>query len=91
MNKIFLFIVIALLAIALFLTGIVVFSVFEYDEKDDSVTVNLNEEDESALKEFAGKIKKWIYREATIHNPEGDVLPDELDDKIIKELKEKIN
>ncbi len=71
--------------------GVIISSVFDYDKKDDSIIVNLNEEDKSALKEFAGKIKRWIYREATIYNPEGDVLPDELDDKIIRELKEKIN
>lgn len=29
-----------------------------------------------------------IYQEATEHNPEGDMLPDEIDDKIKEEVKE---
>ena len=37
------------------------------------------------------RIKKRIYLEATEHNPEGDVLPDEIDDKIIKEIRETVN
>ena len=38
------------------------------------------------VKELDGK----IYKEATEHNPEGDLLPDGIDDTIRKKLKEEI-
>lgn len=41
---------------------------------------------ESALY-YAKKIKNFIYYEATIHNPEGDMLPDQIDNAIISETK----
>lgn len=42
------------------------------------------------VKKTARKIKSFIYREATIHNPEGDMFPDEIDDEILNEIKEKL-
>ncbi len=40
---------------------------------------------------LAKKMKNFIYYEATIHNPEGDKLPDQVDDTIILELKKLLN
>lgn len=39
---------------------------------------------------LAIKTKRVVYREATIHNPEGDLLPDQLDDNLLSIMK-KIN
>lgn len=36
---------------------------------------------------LANKLKNFIYFEATIHNPEGDMLPDQIDNNIITETK----
>jgi hypothetical protein len=43
------------------------------------------------LKKAAQKAKSILYREATEHNPPGDILPDQIDDKMKQEIKEKIN
>ncbi len=45
---------------------------------------------QEVVKKVAGKIKDVIYREATIHNPEGDRLPDEIDDEILGKIKEEL-
>lgn len=41
--------------------------------------------------DFAKKIKKFIYLEATNHNPEGDMFPDQIDDAVISEAKNVLN
>jgi hypothetical protein len=38
-------------------------------------------------KKVARKIKQRVYYEATIHNPEGDTLPDGWDDAVLGTLK----
>ena len=58
--------------------------------QESSFSVEIREEEKSFLKKVAGKIKDIIYREATEHNPEGDVLPDEIDDRIKEEIKSRI-
>lgn len=42
------------------------------------------------LENVARKIEVMVYDEATKHNPEGDFLPDQLDDKIKEELKSRV-
>ena len=42
------------------------------------------------VKEVAQKIKFFIYRKATIHNPEGDILSDEIDDEILGKIKKEL-
>ncbi len=54
-----------------------------------SLTIQKPEKD--FLKKAARKAKSIIYREATEHNPPGDMLPDQIDDKIKQEIKEKVN
>lgn len=88
-GKIFL-IGITLIIIIMFMVGIIMTGVFDYNEDDSSVTVTLAEEDKSTLVDFLREIKDRIYHEATINNPEGDVLPDELDNEIIKEIKDRV-
>lgn len=36
----------------------------------------------------ARKLKNLVYYEATIHNPDGDFLPDWIDDTIKRKIKE---
>jgi len=36
------------------------------------------------------KAKSFVYYEAQIHNPQGDVLPDTLDDKLIQSIKKRV-
>jgi hypothetical protein len=83
LKKLFLFIFIIAVAIA-FLSGI-----FSVSFSPFSLTINKPEKD--ILKKAAAKAKSIIYREATKHNPPGDLVPDQIDDKIKQEIKEKIN
>lgn len=83
MKKLFLFTLITAILIA-FLGGIFSISLSPF-----SITINKPEKD--FLKKAAQKAKSIIYREATEHNPAGDVLPDQIDDKIKEEIKEKVN
>lgn len=36
---------------------------------------------------YAKKIKNLVYSEATIHNPDGDILPDQIDNTIVDGVK----
>ena len=56
-----------------------------------SLSINIREKERDELKSFVKRIKDLVYKEATIHNPSGDVVPDQIDDKIIQEVKEKVN
>jgi len=82
-KRLFLFIIIAVIAVA-WLGGIfsITFSPF---------SLSVGKPGKDFLKQAAGKAKSLIYREATEHNPPGDMLPDQIDDKIKQEIKEKIN
>lgn len=51
---------------------------------------NLDADDKQAIKDNAQDLKYKIYEEATEHNPEGDLLPDEIDDTIKEKIKEEI-
>lgn len=79
--------------------GISIFWIYEkYKEEnkviiyqDNGLTkVKINEPEKELLKDIAKAVKKFVYKEATIHNPEGDVLPDQIDDNIIKDIKNKV-
>ncbi|HBB36542.1 MAG: hypothetical protein UX02_C0002G0039 [Candidatus Moranbacteria bacterium GW2011_GWC1_45_18] len=82
-KKLFIFIIFVAVLFA-FLGGIfsVNFSPF---------SININKPEKDFLKKAAQKAKNIIYREASKHNPSGDVLPDQIDDKIKQEIKDKIN
>lgn len=80
-----LLLIIIVLAIAIAWLG----GIFSVHFSPFSLTINKPEKD--FLKKAANKAKNLIYREATEHNPPGDVLPDEIDDKIKQEIKEKVN
>lgn len=50
--------------------------------------IEVDEATKNRLKEEARDIEDKIYEEATEHNPEGDLIPDEWDDKLKEKLKE---
>ena len=66
-------------------------ALFSFGEKDSVFSLKIREKEKEELKNIVKKVKNLIYWEATIHNPEGDVVPDQIDDKIIQEVKEKVN
>lgn len=82
-KKLLFFLIIFAILIA-FLGGIFLVSFSPF-----SLTIQKPEKD--FLKKVGRRVKSIIYREATIHNPPGDVLPDQIDDKIKQEIKDKIN
>ena len=43
------------------------------------------------LKRAAKKISGFVYHEATVHNPPGDMLPDQIDDNMKGEIKKIVN
>lgn len=83
LKKIFLFAIFAAILIA-FLGG-----VFLVNFSPFSLSIQKPEKD--ILKRAARKAKSIIYREATEYNPPGDILPDQIDDRIKQEVKERIN
>ncbi|MCX6762654.1 MAG: hypothetical protein NT093_02620 [Candidatus Moranbacteria bacterium] len=82
-KKLFLFVIVLAIAVA-WLGGIffVSFSPF-------SLTIQKPEKD--FLKKVVRKVEGLIYREATIHNPPGDMLPDQIDDNVKGEIKKIVN
>lgn len=57
----------------------------------ENVYIKLPPDIKEYIKNDLRLIYKWIYREAREHNPPGDLVPDNLDDKIKNEIKERIN
>ena len=82
-KKLFLFIIVMAIAVA-WLGGIfsVGFSPF---------TLIIDKPEKDILKRAAVKAKKLIYREATERNPSGDLVPDQIDDKIKDGIKKVVN
>ena len=58
---------------------------------ENNYVVIVQENKKIFLKKVAKKIKNIIYREATKHNPKGDLFPDQIDDEIIGEIRKRIN
>ena len=77
------------LFVALFLLSGVLF-VFNKSQDFSSVSFLGKIARQEVVKKTVRKVKGFIYREATIHNPEGDMLPDEIDDEILNGIKEKL-
>ena len=50
--------------------------------------IALSSQTKPILKSIAGKISKVIYRFGTKFNPEGDVVPDGIDDRIKGKIKD---
>jgi uncharacterized protein involved in cysteine biosynthesis len=83
LKKIFLITIVLAIAVA-WLGGIfsVIFSPF-------SLTIQGPEKD--FLKKVVKRVEGVVYHEATIHNPPGDMLPDQIDDNVKGEIKKIVN
>lgn len=51
----------------------------------------LDTSEKGYLKMVTDKMNSVIYQEATEHNPAGDMLPDQVDDKVKQKIKEHVN
>ncbi len=65
--------------------------ILSFSDEPGSFSINIRETEKIEFKEFLAKIKNLLYKEATIHNPPGDAIPDQIDDKVIQEIKENVN
>ena len=66
-------------------------SLISINKDSGSLSINIREKERDKLKAIIKRIKDLVYKEATIHNPPGDMLPDQIDNKVIQEVKEKVN
>jgi len=79
------FLIIIILAIAVVFLG----GIFQVHLSPFSLTIKSPEKD--FLKKIVRKIEGFVYHEATIHNPPGDMLPDQIDDNVKGEIKKIVN
>ncbi|MFC1645352.1 hypothetical protein ACFL08_04985 [Patescibacteria group bacterium] len=68
---------------------VILSEIFDVRESDSGRSLVIQDDKRELVKTAAKKVKEVIYREATEHNPEGDMLPDEIDDIIKGEIKER--
>lgn len=80
-----LFLIIIAFAIAVAWLG----GIFSVSFSPFSLTIQKPEKD--FLKKIVRKVEGFVYREATIHNPPGDMLPDQIDDNLKGEIKKIVN
>ena len=83
LKKIFLLVIVLVIAIA-WLGGI-----FSVSFSPFSLTIQSPEKD--FLKKVVKRVEGVVYHEATIHNPPGDMLPDQIDDNVKGEIKKIVN
>ncbi len=60
-------------------------------DSEGNFKIQIREPEKTQLKNLTKQIKNLIYKEATEHNPEGDILPDQIDNRVIQEVKERVN
>ena len=60
-------------------------TIFLQSEKD------FNQQTKEITVSIVKKVRDFVYYEATIHNPKGDVLPDNLDNSIISKINSVFN
>ncbi len=77
--------------IILIILLLLIFAIPNFIKINDNFFVSIREEEKIFLKKIGKKVKNIIYREATEHNPEGDFMPDQIDDEIISEIKKRVN
>lgn len=61
------------------------------DDSQGSFSVHISSPQKEELKGIVSKISNFVYHEATVHNPPGDMVPDQIDDTIKNAVKEKVN
>ncbi|MDP1845201.1 MAG: hypothetical protein Q8L09_00455 [Candidatus Moranbacteria bacterium] len=84
MIKKIIFLLVILVVLLAWLGGI-----FSVSFSPFSLTINKPEKD--FLKKVVRKVEGFVYHEATIHNPAGDMLPDQIDDQVKGEIKKIVN
>jgi hypothetical protein len=57
----------------------------------DPFSLTIQKPEKDFLKKVVKKAEGFIYHEATIHNPPGDLLPDQIDDNVKGEIKKIVN
>ena len=82
-KKLFLFIILLAISVA-WLGGILSVSFSPL-----SLTIQKPEKD--ILKKAAKRLGGIVYQEAAVHNPPGDLLPDQIDDNVKGEIKKIVN
>ncbi|HUD08902.1 MAG TPA: hypothetical protein VMQ48_02305 [Candidatus Saccharimonadales bacterium] len=82
-KKLFLFVIVLAIAVA-WLGGI-----FSVSFSPFSLTIQSPEKD--FLKKVVKRVEGVVYHEATIHNPPGNMLPDQIDDNVKGEIKKIVN
>ena len=80
-----LFLIIIVLAVAIAWLG----GIFSVSFSPFLLTIRKPEKD--FLKKVVVRIEGLVYHEATVHNPPGDMLPDQIDDNVKGEIKKIIN
>ncbi len=65
--------------------------VLKFKDAEGNFKIEIREPEKTQLKELTRQIKGLIYKEATEHNPSGDMLPDQIDNRVIEEVKERVN
>jgi len=58
---------------------------------NESMHVAVRSKEKEVAKKAVKKIKGFIFREATEHNPPGDLVPDAIDDKVMDSIKKHVN
>jgi hypothetical protein len=84
LKKLFSLIIIILIIAFAWLGDVVSVSVSPF-----SVTIRSPEKD--FLKRVAKKVSGIVYREATVHNPPGDLVPDQIDNNLKEKIKDVVN
>jgi len=65
--------------------------IISINDSEGNFSVNIANPEKDTLKGIVGKISNFVYREATLHNPPGDMVPDQIDNTLKNEVKEKVN
>lgn len=55
--------------------------------QDESLHIKMREKEKTFVKNSVKRIKTFIFREATEHNPPGDLVPDAIDDNVMDSIK----
>lgn len=62
-----------------------------FSDQNGSFSINIRDKEREEFKFYLKKVKNLVYREATVHNPPGDMLPDNIDNSLIDETKKIVN
>lgn len=84
------FIILKIFIFILVLFLIIFFNIFDLNKNQNGIILKIKENKKPLIKTLIKKISGKVYQETTIHNPEGDMFPDWIDDKIKEEIKNRV-